>query len=193
MEVDFKDFFKAVERYGRETRHDFPTSLNRAMASVLFKSRNSVIRKTPKTTKAKILKSLKGEMLTRIATKSLRKKGRGVSNLAVAAEMKSIYNRRVNAIGYVKSGWQPASSEFGGTLIKSPIPGSIASKGKGRAATVKNLEAYALNAVGANMDAGVAQKKSYAAVQTAVDAETAQLSRFLNSQLKKSNRKYGGR
>tara|TARA_R110000782_G_scaffold25880_2_gene66900 strand:+ start:159 stop:764 length:606 start_codon:yes stop_codon:yes gene_type:complete len=201
MEVDFKDFFKAVERYERETRHDFPTSLNKSMASLLYKSPNSVIKKTPKTTKAKILKSLtggkkkgnKGDMFARIATKSLRKKGRRISHPAVAAEMKTIYNRRVSAIGYVKSGWQPAAAKFGASKIKPPIPGTIASKGDGKAATIKELEAFALNAVGANMNAGEAQRKSYAAVQSAVDSETAQLVKFLNGDFKKANRKYGGR
>jgi hypothetical protein len=165
------------------------------MEGVLYRGRQSVIRLTPKTTQAKILRSLtsKGDMFPRMAAKNLKNRGAAATGEAVAAEMKRIYNRRKSSIGYNKSGWAPAARGFGASRIKPAVTGSVASEGKYKQATNRQLEAFALNAVGENLKEGKVRKETYGAVQRAVNAQTKDMVEYLNKRLLKLNKKYGGK
>ena len=182
-----------MKQYEKQTDKDYPESLNRAMGGVLY-GRGSVFQKTPKTTKAKILRSLskRGDMFERIAAKELKKLGKRATPEAVAAQMKKIYNRRVQAIAYIKAGWAIAAREFGASRIRKPRSG-VATKGEAKKAQLRDLEAFALNAVGADLEQGAIRQKTYAAVQTAVNAKTEDMLKYLQRRMEKANKTHGGR
>ena len=197
MEVDFKEFIKAVDAYADTTGKSFATSLNRSMGGLLYKSRDSLFKRTPKTTKTKIKAGFRGKKgtakLAKITVSKMRKAGKPITRASIADGMKDEMSRRYRGIGYIRAGWVIAAREFGANRLASPHAGGTAAKGKGKAATKKDLEAFALNAVGAELKSGEIRRKTYAQVQVAVDSKTKDMLGYIERKLAKANKRHGGK
>lgn len=191
-----KQWEKAVTEFAKDTRFEGSASVNASMASLIYKSSHSLVRRTYRQTKAGITKSLKSRgpnLLTNMAAAWLRNKGRPINDQTVGLAAQQIIQARWNSIRYIVAGWAPAARDFGATRINPPARGSKAEKGKGEKATPGKLTAVAINAVGSEIKDRRVYRDVVKTMKNAVDKEADKLEERLEARMKRLAAKKSGR
>jgi hypothetical protein len=142
LDVDVRQFTRALNEYKEATGKDGAEILNRAGRNVAYRAAQG----TPKATQARIRRDLYADPRLRYALTSisLRKQGMGFMKTGFAKEVQRFVSRRIASAGFIRSGWAEAIEKLGGTYRGRKI-----GKGHGRAtkATALNLIAEIVNTV----------------------------------------------
>lgn len=194
--LDQKEWRKAVKQFSKGTRFEGAKSLNASMASILFKSPHSLLKKTYRQTRAGINASLKkrgDRLIINMAIAWLEKKGAHISDESVAMAVKKIRERRWGSVRYILAGWVPAARDFGASRVKPPKKGSAAAAGSGTLATEDNLEATAINEVGSEIIDGTIYADVSQTMQDTVDKEAKSLEKAYEKRLIKLANRHSGK
>ena len=144
MELDTREFQKALLKYIPTTKRDLPEIVNKRAINVAFKA----IRFTPKANAAKIRRALRlksrlnAPLAALIVNKLQGKYGRkGYYGAAMKSEVEEFIKGKVRGIGYLKSGWL-ASAQQMARLAGMKVGRSRATKvyGKGEHGQAKHAK-----------------------------------------------------
>ena len=195
MELDTREFQKALLKYIPTTKRDLPEIVNKRAINVAFKA----IRFTPKANAAKIrpalrLKSrLNAPLASLILNKLQGKYGRkGYYGAEMRAEVEKFIKGRVRGIGYLKSGWL-ASAQQMARLAGMKVGRSRATKvyGKGEHGQARHAKpGWTPSATIINLAEGIADVGK-PALQKAINAEAREIMRHVTRKLKGTARKQG--
>ena len=195
IQLDTTEWVKAVKQFAKGTKFEGAKSINSSMASILYKSPHSVIKKTYRQTKTGIRKDIRSkgdDFIINMAIDWLRSKGRPINDTSVGLAAQTILLARWKSAKYIVAGWASAARDFGATKIREPGSRSEASKGYGEKATDDNLTAVAVNAVGSEIVDGRVYADVTQTMQDAVDKEAKALVRNYEKRLVRLANKHSG-
>ncbi len=193
LDLDTRELDYALKMVVRKTDREMPEAIDRAMASVLYRNKVNVIRKTIRTTKAKIKRELtrdKGRLVAALAQKSLKAKGQKVTLDNVTREMNAILARRYKSVRYLVAGWAKPARMFGATRIKPVSSKSIAGKSSGKKASKAKTFAEATNEVAAVLADQGAHNQAFDTMQKAVNFEARFLIAYVEKKLNRIMKPY---
>lgn len=130
VEIDTRQFERAIETYSENSRRSVTEVINRACVDIII----NAAKETPKSTKQNITASLlkevsstsvkgskavtrQAQLIYLILNARNRKTGnaKGLNNAQMAAAAAKLIKRRVASVGYIAyAGWNPALQAFGG-------------------------------------------------------------------------------
>lgn len=196
MVLETREWQEAMRQFVEDSGKDTVESINRSMKQIIWRAPYSLVMRTQRQTPGGIRGDLsfrrKGDLLERIATKWLVKKGIRATQLNVAGAMKKILDARVRHVKYIIAGWAPAARMFEATRINLPGQKSRASKGYGTRATIRNPEAVAVNAVGGEIKDDDVYAHAVRTMRLAVVAESRNLATYLGRKNERNAKKHSG-
>lgn len=133
MDLDVRQFHRALKEYGEATGKDGAEVLNRAGRNVAYRAAQF----TPIAPVARIKRAIMADPHLRYALTSIALKKRGVGVLKspqFAKEVEALVGRRLASSRYLRSAWRAAVEKMGGTFR-----GSKKFKGAGGGATPATL------------------------------------------------------
>lgn len=196
LQLEQDEWRRAVKAFAKGTKYEGKSSINSSMASILYKSPHSLIKKTFRQTKSGITASLRkrgDKLIINMAIAWLKSKGREINDQTVGLAAQKIVQARWNTVRYIVAGWVPAAIDFRASRLRPPGARSVAADGYGKPATEQNLEALAVNVVGSEIiDSGIYADVTQT-MQDAVDREAKSLQRALEKRLERLAMKHSGR
>ena len=193
MELDTREFQRALLKYIPTTKRDLPEIVNKRAINVAFKA----IRFTPKASAPKIRRQLKKQakgkapLAALIVNKLQGRFGRqGYYGAKMKSEVEEFIKGKVRGIGYLRSGWL-ASAQQMARLAGMKVGRSRATKvyGKGEHGQAKHAKpGWTPSATIINLATGIADVGK-PALQKAINAEARELIRHVERKLKGSARK----
>jgi len=193
MDLDTREFQRALLKYIPTTKRDLPEIVNKRAVNVAFKA----IRYTPKANAGKIRRKLKRQAKNKAPLAALivnklqgRFGRRGYYGAKMKSEVDDFIAGKVRGIGYLKSGWLAAAQHLarmaGMRVGKSRGAKLFGDGAHGRAKVAK--PGWTPTAEIINKAAGIADVGK-PALQKAMNAEAREIMRHVERKLKGSARK----
>jgi len=195
--LETREWQEAMRQFVEDSGKDTVESINRSMKQIIWRAPYSLVMRTQRQTPGGIRGDLsfrrKGDLLERIATKWLVKKGRKPTPRTVADAMKKILDARVRHVKYIIAGWAPAARMFEATRINLPGRSSKAAGGYGKRATMHSVEAVAVNMVGSEIKDDDVHAHAVRTMRLAVVAESRNLTTYLGRKIERNAKRHSGR
>lgn len=208
LQLDTREFTKALMEYQEATKKDSAYILNRAARNVAFRAASNTPKADPSAIESELLKD---KLALKIVTKALRAKigtsyttakGKvrtvtGVSRRQIAIAAKRLIANRKKRRGFMRAGWFPAIKLFGGTIRgERPLSGSKADLGGATLANPGRPIAKLYNAVYGRMTGkagGQSRARMEQALRQAMTFVANDMRQYAREKMINTARKYSGR